>query len=62
MGGLFGVVSREDCVSDLFYGTDYHSHLGTRRGGMAVAAREGFMRFIHNIEKAFGRRMSLLTE
>ena len=36
MGGLFGVVSKEDSVLDLFYGTDYHSHLGTRRGGMAV--------------------------
>ena len=36
MGGFFGVVSISDCVCDLFYGTDYHSHLGTRRGGMAV--------------------------
>ena len=36
MGGFFGVVSRNDCVMDLFFGTDYHSHLGTRRGGMAV--------------------------
>ena len=41
MGGLFGVVSKTDCVMDLFYGTDYHSHLGTRRGGMAAAGRKG---------------------
>jgi len=52
MGGLFGVVSKEDCVSDLFYGTDYHSHLGTRRGGLAVKNSDGFTRFIHNIENA----------
>jgi len=50
MGGLFGVVSRKDCVDDLFFGTDYHSHLGTRRGGMAVKNPEGLIRFIHNIE------------
>ena len=36
MGGLFGIVSQSDCVADLYYGTDYHSHLGTKRGGMAV--------------------------
>jgi amidophosphoribosyltransferase len=36
MGGLFGSVSKKDCATDLFYGTDYHSHLGTKRGGMAV--------------------------
>ena len=36
MGGLFGTVSKEDCVLDLFYGTDYHSHLGTKRGGLAL--------------------------
>lgn len=52
MGGLFGVVSKEDCVSDLFYGTDYHSHLGTTRGGLAVKNPQGFIRFIHNIENA----------
>jgi amidophosphoribosyltransferase len=52
MGGLFGVVSKEDCVSDLFYGTDYHSHLGTTRGGLAVKNPEGLIRFIHNIENA----------
>jgi len=49
MGGFYGVVSREDCTWDLFYGTDYHSHLGTRRGGMAVIHDGGFTRFIHDI-------------
>ena len=52
MGGLFGVISDQDCVSDLFFGTDYHSHLGTKRGGLAVKNDEGFIRFIHNIENA----------
>lgn len=52
MGGFFGVTSKEDCVMDLFFGTDYHSHLGTRRGGMAVYGREGFQRSIHNIENS----------
>jgi amidophosphoribosyltransferase len=52
MGGFFGVASKSDCVTDLFYGTDYHSHLGTRRGGMAVLNGRGFARFIHNIENA----------
>ena len=52
MGGIFGVVAKEDCVQDLFYGTDYHSHLGTRRGGLAVLSGKGFTRFIHNIENA----------
>lgn len=50
MGGVFGVASKESCILDLFYGTDYHSHLGTRRGGMAVRNENGFTRFIHNIE------------
>lgn len=49
MGGFFGVVSNLDCVSDLFFGTDYHSHLGTRRGGLAVRNAGGFTRFIHDI-------------
>ena len=40
MGGFFGAASREDCVFDLFFGVDYHSHLGTRRAGMAVYSRE----------------------
>ncbi|MFH1437114.1 MAG: amidophosphoribosyltransferase [Pseudomonadota bacterium] len=52
MGGLFGVVAKNDCVSDLFFGTDYHSHLGTRRGGLAVKGPKGFQRYIHNIETA----------
>ena len=53
MGGFFGAASREDCVFDLFFGVDYHSHLGTRRAGMAVYSREtGFDKAIHNIENA----------
>lgn len=53
MGGFFGVASREDCVFDLFYGTDYHSHLGTRRAGLVVYDTEsGFDKSIHNIENA----------
>ncbi|MBR2353961.1 MAG: amidophosphoribosyltransferase [Clostridia bacterium] len=53
MGGFFGVASREDCVFDLFFGIDYHSHLGTRRAGMAVYHPErGFEKAIHNIENA----------
>ena len=53
MGGFFGVASKEDCMFDLFFGTDYHSHLGTRRAGMAVYDKKsGFDRAIHNIENA----------
>ena len=53
MGGIFGVASRTDCVTDLFFGTDYHSHLGTRRGGMAVYnEKTGIERAIHNIENS----------
>ncbi len=52
MGGVFGVAARQDCVTDLFYGTDYHSHLGTRRGGMAVRSDRGFTRYIHDITNA----------
>lgn len=52
MGGFFAVASEEDCVFDLFFGVDYHSHLGTRRGGMAVLGKDGFNRAIHNIENA----------
>lgn len=52
MGGFFGVAAEEDCVFDLFFGVDYHSHLGTRRGGMAVYGKDGFNRSIHNIENA----------
>ena len=52
MSGFFGVVSKSDCVLDLFFGTDYHSHLGTKRGGMAVYNGKGFQRSIHNIENS----------
>lgn len=52
MGGFFAVASKESCVLDLFYGTDYHSHLGTRRGGMAVHGESGFSRAIHNIQNS----------
>jgi amidophosphoribosyltransferase len=52
MGGFFGIASREDCIAGLFYGTDYHSHLGTKRGGLAVLKESGFGRVIHNIENA----------
>lgn len=52
MGGFFGVASKNDCLFDLFFGTDYHSHLGTRRGGMAVYGEKGFDRAIHNIENS----------
>ena len=53
MGGIFGVASKSSCILDLFFGIDYHSHLGTRRGGMAVYDKKrGFDRVIHNIENA----------
>lgn len=52
MGGFFGAVAKEDCMFDLFFGTDYHSHLGTRRGGIAVYGENGFDRAIHNIENS----------
>ena len=52
MGGFFGAVSKTNCVFDLFYGTDYHSHLGTRRAGLAVYGDKGFDRSIHNIENS----------
>ncbi len=52
MGGIFGVASKTDCSLDLFFGVDYHSHLGTRRGGMAVYGENGFNRAIHNIENS----------
>ena len=53
MGGFFGAISKRDCVLDLFFGVDYHSHLGTRRGGMAIYDQNaGFQRQIHNIENA----------
>lgn len=52
MGGIFGVASKTNCALDLFFGVDYHSHLGTRRGGMAVYGENGFNRAIHNIENS----------
>ncbi|WP_329885868.1 amidophosphoribosyltransferase [Pseudoramibacter faecis] len=52
MGGLFGVASKRDCVADLFFGTDYHSHLGTSRGGLVVCEDGHFSKAIHNIENA----------
>ena len=52
MGGLFGVVSRGDCIHDLYFGTDYHSHLGTKRGGLAARVSEGLKSAIHSIENA----------
>lgn len=55
MGGLFGVVSKSDCVSEVYYGTDYHSHMGTKRGGMAVCNSNGIQRAIHNIENSYFR-------
>lgn len=56
MGGIFGVISTQKCTGDLFYGTDYHSHLGTKRGGMAVYNGNGyFARNIHSIESSYFR-------
>ena len=56
MGGIFGTISKKSCVADLFYGTDYNSHLGTRRGGMATYSKEkGFTRSIHNLESSYFR-------
>jgi amidophosphoribosyltransferase len=52
MGGIFGVCSKNECILDLFFGTDYHSHLGTRRGGMAVYDGQQFYHAIHNIENS----------
>ena len=53
MGGFFGIVSRQDCMMDVFFGTDYHSHLGTRRGGMAAWDKKiGLQRVIHSIENS----------
>ena len=56
MGGFFGTISKSACATDLFYGTDYNSHLGTRRGGMATYDKEnGFTRSIHNLENSYFR-------
>lgn len=56
MGGLFGTISKEECVKDLFYGTDYNSHMGTKKGGLATySSNGGFMRSIHNLQNAYFR-------
>ena len=52
MGGVFGAATKKSCIMDLFFGTDYHSHLGTSRGGMAVCGENGFSKSIHNIENS----------
>ena len=56
MSGFFGSISKHDCVFDVFYGTDYHSHLGTKRAGLVYFSKEkGFQRAIHNIEDGYFR-------
>ena len=56
MSGFFGCISKSDCVADVFYGTDYHSHLGTKRAGMAFfSAENGFQRAIHSLEDGYFR-------
>ena len=56
MGGFFGTALKRDCVNDLYYGTDYNSHLGTKRGGMATYSPEtGFVRSIHSLENTYFR-------
>lgn len=55
MGGFFGVASHKECAADLFYGIDYHSHLGAKRAGMATMEGENFFRSIHNIENTYFR-------
>ena len=56
MGGFFGTISKEKCINDLYYGTDYNSHMGTKRGGMVTYSREhGFKRSIHNLENSYFR-------
>lgn len=55
MGGFFGTISKTNCVTDLYYGIDYHSHLGTKKGGMAVINSTGIKRGIHNLENSYFR-------
>ena len=55
MSGFFGCVSRNECVNDVFYGTDYHSHLGTKRAGMAFYHEGKFVRSIHSLEDGYFR-------
>ena len=51
MGGIFGVVSSANCIKTLFYGTDYHSHLGTEHAGMAVLGPQGFYKTVHSVSQ-----------
>ena len=55
MSGFFGCVSRNECVNEVFYGTDYHSHLGTKRAGMAFYTGKKFVRSIHSLENGYFR-------
>ena len=55
MGGFFGTISKGKCINDLYYGTDYNSHMGTKRGGMATWTGEGLQRSIHNLENSYFR-------
>lgn len=56
MSGFFGVISKRDCVTEVFYGTDYHSHLGTKRAGLVFYnTKEGFRRSIHSLENSYFR-------
>ncbi len=55
MGGFFGTISKTDCVNDLYYGTDYHSHLGTKRGGLATVSNNIFTKAIHSLENSYFR-------
>ena len=55
MSGFFGCISRNECVNDVFYGTDYHSHLGTKRAGMAFYNGKKFLRSIHSLENGYFR-------
>lgn len=61
MGGFFGTIKKESCVADLFYGVDYNSHMGTKRGGMVTLNNGNFTRSIHNIENSYFRTNSRLT-
>ena len=55
MGGFFGTISRKECINDLFYGTDYNSHMGTKRGGLVTWSDDGLKRSIHNLENSYFR-------
>ena len=55
MGGIFGTISKGECINDLYYGTDYNSHMGTKRGGMVTLTETGLRRTIHNLENSYFR-------